>query len=70
MEGRVPILLINTLQERNPNVGHNVCCSVISPENMKRLVGVEHKGFYFVVQGTTVDCSRGVSVDQFGDDML
>ena len=70
MEGRVPILLINALRKRSPNVGHFVCSNVISPENMERLVGMEHKRLYFVVQATALDCPRGVAVDQFGDDML
>ena len=70
MEGRVPILLINALRKRSPNVGHFVCSSVISPENMERLVGMEHKRLYFVVQAAAIDCSLGVSIDQFGYDVL
>ena len=70
MEGGIPVLLVDTLRKRSPNVGHFVYCSVISLENMERLVGMEHKRLYFVVQAMAIDCPRGVAVDQFGDDML
>ena len=63
-------MLIKTLWKISPHVGHNVYCRVINPENMKRLIGMEHKRLYFVVQATAIDCSRGVSIDQFGNDML
>ena len=70
MEGRIPVLLIDTLRKRSPNVGHFICCNVINPENMEGLEGMKHQRLYFVVQATALDCSRGVAVDQFGDDML
>ena len=61
---------IMTLRKRGPQVGHIVCCRVIDPEDVHRLIGIEHKELYFIVQAATVDSSRGVSIDQFRDNML
>ena len=70
MEGGIPVFLIDTLQKRRPNVGHFIYWSVINPENMEGLEGMEHQRLYFVVQAMALDSPRGVAVDQFGDDML
>ena len=70
VHGGVPILFINTLREGSPNVGHSVSYTVVYPKNMQGLKGVVHKRFYLVVQAVTINCSRGVSINQFGDDML
>ena len=68
--GGVPILLINTLREGSPNIGHSVSCTIVYPENMQGLKRMVHKRFHFVVKATTINCSRGVSINQLGDDML
>ena len=56
-DGRVPIMLIKALLEEGPHIGHNVRCSFIIPKNVKRLIGLEHKRLYFIVQAATIDCS-------------
>ena len=61
---------IDSLRESCPNVCHLICCNVIIPEDMEGLEGMEHQRLDFVVQVAAVDCSRGVAIDQFGDDML
>ena len=59
-----------TLGDGGPQVGHTIRCSVIDSENMKWFIGAKHKKFIFIVQMTTIDCSLGVSIDQFGYDVL
>ena len=68
--GRIPILLEVTLRDGGPQVGHTIRCSVIDSENMKWFIGAEHKNFSFIVQMTAIDYSLGVSIDQFGYDVL
>ena len=68
--GRIPILLELTLSDGGPQVGHTIRCSVIDSENMKWFIGAEHKKFSFIVQTIEIDCSLGVSIDQFGYDVL
>ena len=40
------------------------------PKDVKCLIGFRHKKRGFVIKSATIDCSRGVSVDQFEDDMF
>ena len=70
MDGRIPILFEMTLRERGPQAGHTICCRIVRSENMKWFIGAEHKMFNFVVQATTINCSLGISVDQFRYDEL
>ena len=70
MGGRVPILFVNSLREGSPDVSHSVSCTIVYPENVKGLERVMQKGFDFIIQAATFNCSRGVTINQFGDDML
>ena len=58
------------LRDGGPQVGHTIRCRVIDSENMKWFIGAEHKKFSFIVQATAIDCSLGVSIDQFRYDVL
>ena len=68
--GRIPVLLEMALRDRGPQVGHTIYCRVVGSENMKWFIGAEHKKFDFIVQATTIDCSLGISIDQFRYDVL
>ena len=70
MDGRIPVLFEMTLRERGPQAGHTICCRIVRSENMKWFIGAEHKNFSFIVQMTAIDYSLGVSIDQFGYDVL
>ena len=70
MGGGIPILFINSLREGGPDVGHSISCTIVHPEYMQGLKIVMHKGFYFIIEATAFNCSRGVTINQFGDVML
>ena len=59
-----------TLWERGPHIGHKFRCGVIVLKDVECLIGFRHKKLGFIKQVAAIDSSRGVSVDQFRDDML
>ena len=67
---RVLILPVMALRERGPQISHYVRSRVVELKNVKRLIGVEHKELSFFIQVSTIDSSHGVSIDQFGYNML
>ena len=58
------------LWKRGSHVSQNVHCKIIVLKDVECLIGFGHEKLGFVEQAMTIDCSRGVSVDQFEDDMF
>ena len=58
-----------TLWESGSHVSQHVHCRFIVPKDVECLVGFRHEKLGFFKQAATVDCSKGVSIDQFEDDM-
>ena len=70
MGGRVPILFINSLRKGCPDVSHSLGSFIVDSKDVKGLIGVMPKRFDFIIQASTSDSSRGVTINQFGNDML
>ena len=66
----VSVLTVMTLWESGAHVSQTVHCRIIVPKDVECLIGFRHEKLGFVKQAATIDCSRGVSVDQFVDDMF
>ena len=63
-------MTVVTLWESGSHVSQNVRCRIIVSKDVECLVGFRHEKPGFVKQTATIDCSRGVTVDQFEDDMF
>ena len=58
-----------SLKEGGPHIGQSDYCGIIVPKDVECLIGFRHKKLSFFKQASAFDCSRGVSVDQFEDDV-
>ena len=67
---RVSVLIVMALGKRGSHVSQSVRCRIIVTKDVECLIGFRHEKLGFVKQAAVIDCSRGVSVDQFVDDMF
>ena len=58
------------VSQRGSHVSESVCCIIVVSKDVECLIGFRHEKLGFVKQVATINCSRGLSMDQFGDDMF
>ena len=68
--GRIPILFINSLRKGCPDVSHSVSSFIVDSKDVQGLIGVMPKRFDFIIQASTSNSSRGVTIYYFGNDMF
>ena len=57
------------LWKGGPHVSQSVHCRVIVVKDVKCIIGFSHERLFFVIHAVTIELSRGISVDQFEDEM-